>query len=335
MPRLSILAAGAWLAGISIAQAQAQAPLCEVSGRAYFRVVVTAGGARFPIELYGARATVRPDSGPLTRVQVTGPLAFSAQAAELAYRPGARVVAAEGMVELGEMTTLSTSAARGDHVTVTADLGGGVRLLELTLQCSAITIEPPPAARRQEPSAIRCGDAYYQAGTRGRRLAFRAHPSGGRRVLVELPDDRDLWVCEVERRGAWVRVATIDTVHLDGRITGWLLRSDLRRLRGSVGFTGGRGFLRPPGPGRMGFHGSSLYYGPARLRVGALVHASPGGASWATVTDGTVDVVVLMRDNQDWVAVIEVPGLGPTDKAWISRAAVVRASPAARGGDHR
>jgi len=302
----------------------AWAQSCEVPGRAYFPITVEAGPTSFSLRLDGVRATAQPPPrGTQSAVRAKGVLQFKGHTDHVPYRVKGPLLAADGVVELADWTRIAAVRAKGNHAVVDADLGGGVTIRSLPLPCHAMTVAPLP--KQSAPlSKPKCGETYWHT-LEQRWVVFHALPGHGTRVHVELsrPEDR-LFVCEVDHKGAWLRVAVADTVHVvGGRITGWVPKALFRKVRGTVGFTGGTSMpvgRRTRGHATIG--GTWLYRGPARLKTGAPVYVSPGGAQWATVRDSSIKVEVIIRKGNDWARLVKVPGLKLLNRAWVPRSAV-------------
>lgn len=307
--------------------APASGQSCRVVGHAaHLEVTVAPPGAPpFALTLDGVAASATPpSSGSSSTIDVDGDLVFRASALDVPYRPDAPVSISRGVAQLGDWSRLATVLARGADVVTTADLGAGVSLASITVPCTALTIDPPPA----HPSPLRspaCDATWWT--TRGQRvLEFHATPGGASRVRVVLATPRDgFTVCEIEDRGGWLRVANGDSVHVDGgQITGWVQRAALRRIRGGVGFTGGRSMPEPTHSlHRRGVSGAGIRQLRAPVDGGTPVTATRDAtAPWATVRPGGATLDVIVRDGDSWVEVASVGGLGAVTTAWIPRSAV-------------
>lgn len=295
---------------------------CEISGRATFPLVVEVGTSSFNVNIEGAMATAQPPTqGKRSSVHVKGVLEFEGHSEQVPYRAKALATAADEMVQLGGASQIGSMRASGPDAIIDVDLGGGVLLRRLRLPCNELTLDPQD--RAQPLPHPPCHGSYWF--TLGQRFVeFHSEPGRGERVLVELsrPDDR-LIVCEVDKQRAWLRVSIADYVHvIGGRVTGWVSQSQLRRIEGGVGFTGGSSMGRATlGYGRIAAAGD--YQGPARLMAGSRVHTAANGPSWASVREDRAVVEVVLWNGSDWARIIDVPGLGVIAHAWIPRTAVV------------
>jgi len=322
------VAAAMLLAGVREARAQSasRATTCDVaSEHPDLGVAVSAGDAHFEVQLAGAPAVVHVASnGTLSGVRVDGVLAFEGTTDARAFRPRALALTTEGVVQLNEWALLDSVRAHGDMLWAQATIGVGVRIPHVAIPCASVTLDEVPRA----PTATRepaCGASHWQS--RGRSIVFRARPGSGASAVVQIDrENGGLIVCELERRGPWLRVANMDAVHIDaGQVTGWVAAAGFRRIGAGLGFTGGRSMPTQPrgGRGTLRRSGAGVYQGRARLAEAASVAASPDGPSWARVRDGNAVVEVVVQENEPWAQVVAIPGLAPGFPAWVRRSAVI------------
>jgi len=304
---------------------------CAIAGpKAAMTVVVRAGADALSIAIAGARVTVVPGEEGKSHVAVQGALEFAGHASGLEFFPASPVVVANGVVQLGPMSVLGATSLDGsDLVAKTVDIGPGFQLGQLSVPCSELTfvgsghaseeahrgIRPPPLR------TVSCTEPCARYST-PETLDFHALPED--RALVRLTGSTI--VSELERRGAWSRVATLDYVHMDGaQLTGWVKAAGLEKLSGGYGFTGGRSFGAPTprGRGSVRASGPGVYRGPARIDPDTPVFSlADGGQRWATVRDGAAEFEVMFRAGDSRAEIQRAPFIPSLQGAWVSLKAV-------------
>lgn len=275
---------------------------CRIAGpSASLTIAITAGTEMFDVTVQGARVTVVPRDREVSSVEVTGALEFVGRTEGLEFYPLAPVEVASGVVQLGPMSVLrQTSSRRAALVARKLEIGASFQMSQVSVPCSALAFvgsgDPSEDAHRGiKPPRLRspeCPELCTNYRT-PRALDFYARPGAGAHVRLT----GATIVSGLERRGQWTRVATKDSVHMDGaQLTGWVKHSQLTRIRGGIGFSGGRArsALPPGGVGTSTLSGPGIYNGPAHIDAEAPVFAlSAGGEPWATVRDGQADHLLM------------------------------------------
>jgi hypothetical protein len=304
---------------------------CAIAGpKATMTVVVSAGADELSVAIAGAPVSVVPGEGGTSAVAVKGALEFAGRADGLDFFPSSPVVVANGVVELGPMSVLGATSMNGTHlVAKTVEIGPGFQLGALSVPCSALTFvgsghAAEEAHRGIDPPSLRtvsCTTTCPSYST-PETLDFHALPDDGAYVRLT----GSTIVSELERRGAWSRVATPDYVHMDGaQLTGWVRAEGLNKLPGYYGLSGGRslGTPRQPQPGLVRASGADIYQGPARIEPDTAVFSSAdSGHRWATVRDGAAEFEVMVRAGASRAEIRRAPFIPVLRDAWVSVKAV-------------
>lgn len=203
----------------------------------------------------------------------------------------------------------ATSTNGSEVIAKNIDIGGGFQLGEVSVPCSALTFvgaghaseEAHRGVRRPRLRPVSCAQSCATFST-PETLDFYTLPDDDAPVRLT----GSTLVSELERRGEWSRVATLDDVHMDGaQLTGWVRNAGLEELSGSFAFTGGRGL------------------GPARIDLATPVYSSAGnGHRWATVRDGAAEFEVTFRSGEAWAQIRRAPHISFLQGAWVRVEAV-------------
>jgi hypothetical protein len=272
----------------------------------------------------GAPVVVVPGDGGASEVEVGGALAFEGRAEGIELFPAVPVEVAEGVVQLGPMSVLQGTSARGAAVVAGSVDIGELTLSELRIPCSALTFARSGDPREKDhlrhgPRMRRpaCPDPCRQYET-PEAIDVYARPGGGARVRLS---GGSTIVYGIERVGPWMLVSSADDVHLHAQITGWLDHARLTEIEGTVVFTGGTG--RAP-DSRLGW-GSfgrgarpGAYQGPVQVDAGTPVFAHlEGGLPWATVRDGEAEMEAYVDPGSLRAQVLRAPSLPALMNAWV------------------
>lgn len=306
---------------------------CRIHGpRARLTLLVTDGPRSFPVAFEGAPISLIPGEHDQASAHVLGELELDGHAEGLEYYPVKPIEAAGGIVELGPISTLRDTSPRGSALVArTVDIGASsFSISELSVPCSSISFvgsgDPSEPSHRaiQAPSlrAPACTGpcAFYSTPD---TLDFFFGPGSGERIRLT----GSTVVAEIERKPGWIRVSSIDYVHIDGaQLLGWVDASRLTKLQGGVGFTGGRSFLSPPAAGSPGVvkrSGKGIYQGEAHIDSGTVAFAdATGGQPWATVRDGSAGFEVVITQGQERAEVVRAPSIPLLTHAWVAAKAV-------------
>jgi hypothetical protein len=301
-----------------------------VAPEARVTVRVPLGEEALDVDVDGARVTAVPIEGGALAAKVEAALELAGRIEGVEIFPIAAVTAANGIVELGPMSVLqSTSAVGSDLVARTVDVGPGFQLSGLTVPCDKVTFvgaghpaeEAHRGVRAPRLRSVGC-DRPCPSYSTPSVLDFYERPGEGASVRLT----GSTIVTELEGQGEWARVATQDSVHMDGaQLTGWVRREQLTKLDGGFGFTGGRGFAELPGKGRGRrlARGEGVYQGPAHIDQDTPVFDSPtGGVAWATIADPTATFEVITRKGEARAELVSGPSFPALQRAWVAAGAV-------------
>jgi hypothetical protein len=330
------------LLGASAAQARDRSCTLESHAHDPFFVDVTPRGtAPIRVRVSDLPVSVQlPELEAVAHVEVHGALVFqgTVEPGRLPLRIKHAVDATNGMVRLAAATEGLT--VRGHGRLVEADVVlGSVRLRGLYLPCEALTLDPVP---RPELGPTDENRDLWMAATS--TLHFRSEPGAGTQLAVELQGDlAALDLHPSEHRGGWIRVSS----HwLDGTtLVGWVAQKELRRPPARGGEIDEMALPDTAGPrcSRTLAERPGEHIAPAMVAAGTTVYATRYLGAWATVPKAQT-LTVRYRGHDDWVELVEVPGLAGAadcpehstvlDDAWIPRQAIQLLPPSTDGGTH-
>lgn len=276
---------------------------------------------------------VRPGRGARYRdVQVLAPIHFGARTdAPIPWSVPRPEALAEGTLWLTPRAEIESVREElgSEALVLRAQVDTGVWVERVRAPCRAVTVGHGEGGR-PTPNWGRQGGPRWELRYDHVWLASRPDDEGAATLRLSAPDGLPTPLVEVERRGAWVRVAA--RFGSGAAVRGWIRRHHLTAA-GSARDETPPAFARAmPTPRaqlcRRARPGSNEYVGPARVAMGALIRWGAGGEVWATVAEPAL-FTVSWRPGSDWVRIIHVPGLrddGPcaevVQHAWVPRRAV-------------
>jgi hypothetical protein len=318
---------GAAATADATAPAEAPPPACVVSGRATVRdLSFTVEGERRPRRFVSVTgvfdATLPERANRPTRIAVREPIVLQAETrAAIPYAIARPLDAAAGAVHLAQATPLTRVVPDGADVRVDVDLADGVSVADLALPCGALVLHATAPATPPAPAE----EGLLSRG--GQLRIFSAPDAADPAVVIRLRRPTEVVLTETARQSGWVRVwRSFDT---GASFAGWVPESAVRPLATpprprAIAERVVRERVPPPcePPAAAGF-----YLGPARVAAGTEVRAAPDGVVWTRTV--ARDLTVRTLESQDWVALVEVPGLEPggrcpthLEAAFIPRASV-------------
>lgn len=306
---------------------------CEVTGVASIeRLRVRIPGE--PLRTFGVTdvpLAVRPGRGSTYRdVRVLAPITFAARTdAPIPWtvpRPGEL---ADGMLWLTPAVDIEDVREEGDGETlvVRAQIDNGVWISRLHVPCGAIAIGHGEGGAGSPPWSAAHGPRWQP---RGDDLYLSSEPNDdGATVRLDAPDGLAVPLVELGRRDGWVRLAA--SFGSGAVVRGWALAHHLRPAPRAVDdpdeFRRSHDLGRVP-LCRRGPPARNEYVGPANIATGALVHLTPDGAPWASVSEPAV-FTVSWETGSEWVRIVHVPGVRGDGscpevlrRAWVPRRAV-------------
>ncbi len=281
--------------------------------------VVPKEASPFKLRVEGVPLSIEPGGLETpAMVRVRGAFGFEAQLGNDAIpaRLKRGVDDLSGMVHLAQATEKLTLHANVLAKRIDASVKlPGVELRGLVLPCDALTLDDVAAPKLSLEDA---GEERFVA--KGTTLHFRSAAGGkGAAVEVAVEDPSALELKRVEEQGGWMRVTTRwpdgTTLH------GWVKRDELaeagmhhERISDIVPSAA----EAPCDPPRAGANERIV---AATVTVGTQVFAARYLGPWAKVVDGS-KLKLRVRPKDDWVEIVEVPGIAcAVGDAWIPRAA--------------
>jgi hypothetical protein len=235
------------------------------------------------------------ESGPV-HVRVDGPLRFQgwARIERYGFRPASEIVT--DMLKAGSEARLTAPQLQAERVRGTLEIER-MRIVELDVSCSALATahdSRTSATLALQPSLLR---------TREGHIALHKEP---RATAAALQVEGIAALTQGESSAQFVHVST---EFRDGtRLTGWTLHSSVEPIPADEEpVEGGRG-IALCGNGCGGGADPDAVIGEADIAANAPVHASPGGAAWATVSS-PLHAEVVRRGSEPWFLLLRVPGL--------------------------
>ena len=304
---------------------------CTVEGKeAQLSVTVTSGKElTFQLGVNGLPGVLQlggdKRASDQAAVAINGALSFSGSSriSAVSYWTSREIDVADGIVHVTRgMRPQVRAVATSEDVIASIDLDDGVSIPHLSLPCTALTLDKSDlqsifASHVQKPSLDWL--------PRKNKLLFQLHPEPGKGVVVEIKDPEGFGMKQTKTVRDWL--------HLEWRsddgaaLSGWVRKGDVRHPpdggRG-VGGLGGRRAKAPPNC-KVTPH---FYRGPAEIKQGTKVYAMPGAAAWATLNSSADVEIEVVRPEDAWVAITNVPGIfgdtvcGDLAHAWIPRDAV-------------
>lgn len=275
-------------------------PECVIdSPQATIEMVTVApkGAPPFAISLSKVHVVARPSAVPdaPVAVEVKGPLEFKGLATIDMYAPARKQVLSGGMLTAGKGARLLSGRAKGALLEGTLSVSAGAVLVErVRIACGFLEI--PSAPSEIPPVADDTG--WILLNGQDTPLDLWSSPGKGERLSIWATAS----VHPVETRGGFTLVA-LDTS--DGTsLHGWVSADSVSESP-SLGSFGAGGY----GCG-MGFSTHQIK-GPAIVKAGTKVSATPGGEPWAVVPRAakmTVHYYPGVHRDQDEVAIEEIDG---------------------------
>lgn len=280
------------------------------------------GYEAFTVNLYElpVAAHLPTRCGDPLALHVGGPLELVAARENVWLHVTREVVTADGMVTVTKGAQVIDACIRNGRVFATAIMtaddvlqGENKRpdqvVRNVELPCDALSLDVPvddtdDAALPEEDPA-----EYYWQTRRGNKVVLRKEPTlkaAARRVEVESCDGEACisGMRQLERRGSWVR---LEAEHGGVRVGGWARTRDLKRT--DEMFYGGLFCSGDHGRDTFGFG----FSGSATIREGTvrkdtIVYAATAAGAWGRFVAPT-RVKVLVRPNEPWATLTQVPGI--------------------------
>jgi hypothetical protein len=304
---------------------------CVIEGKSVDPLLVEIApkeAARFKLRVAGVPAAAIPEpAGQPARVEVRAPFAFEGTAApdKLPWKTSKDVLAMNGMLRLSRATELTLYATAFARVVDAEVKLGSVHIRGIVLPCKSLTLDPVAAP---ESATVDEQGASFIA--KGPQLHVRSGPNSGPQIEIALGDDLSaLDLHKIEVSGGWMRVSSR---WADGTtLAGWIKSDELtpappRHEPLGEPFLPQAGCSRELSPGRSGERTAQ-----ARVTSGTQIFAARYVGAWGTVKTAE-PVTVRIRDKDDWVSIVGVPGIVSAsecpehsvvlDEAWVPRQSV-------------
>lgn len=314
------------------AQGRSVAQPCTVSGRDVSLegpvTVTPRSGSAFEVNVVGARVEARvPVHGTAILLNLRGALSFRGQVQELDFTIAKTTPAEQGMVRLLPGARLVNARRSGGAVLATAILYSGDGNIAgapadevvqaVRVPCAKLTLDAVEASAELEPCTAAGDQTWWQVSNHPEHLELRARPSADAAAIsVRAASCAGAAPCmqfeRIQERGAWMKVRRHGE-HVC--VAGWVLRAELAPVPAAA--AGESHDYLPPArstdeTGEMVYVDgaeASSYHGPARIKVGTVVHeCSVEGGPWATVAKADGFEVHFVRGER-WARLVEVPGL--------------------------
>jgi hypothetical protein len=319
--RLAVLG----VAAIALGPSTARADGCIVRGEH----VILENVIGHPSDLRGidlkgtpARARIPPASHELATVTVDGAIAFKGRRGNIWYTIQRPLTIAHGMVMLkvgaqiveargGASRVIGSAVIRADDVFPGEDKDPEETIRALRIPCAALTLDQ--LADRENDGEVDVsnsgGDGTWWLQRKSARTAvLHAEPTADAPTvtLATTVEGQQFSFERIAEDGSWMRVTRSGS---GVRAIGWIRRADLEegdRPAGISGLCSGHG----PGLSGRGWGGkppSTLYKGPARLRVGAKIDFN-GWSATVKRPEG-FHIWVYESNGRKFVEVTGIPGV--------------------------
>jgi hypothetical protein len=269
------------------------------------------GADAFYLDLDGAHvvgapsAAATPDTGLM--VHVKGPLSFVAQAYEASFQPAHDLDLGVLHVAKGvDVGPLMPSPHDADGYARADFSAAGIMLAPIDVPCAALTM-----ADGNDPDLPwdLLGDGHTLI-AREPSVLLRPRPgsgvASGMRVSLADPANTDFSRLGVD--GNEVEVAL--SIQPGVTAIGWADGRDFEEPHSGHGYGIDEGYGSDAADIECGAlsYPSSVYQGPAKVRVGAPVYASAGRGPWATVAT-SAPLQVQAETGQGWIQITAVSGI--------------------------